>query len=55
MKPKLVKFFKDLGEKIVDVNCGEAHTIAEISTNKFYAWGQGKVKHTMPIHNVKES
>lgn len=55
MRPKLVRGFKDSGEKIVDVNCGEAYTIAEIFSGKIYAWGQGKVKQPLLINNVKAS
>ena len=54
MRPKLVRGFKDSGEKIIDVNCGEAHTIAE-TLSGIYAWGQGKVKQPLLINNVRAS
>jgi len=35
-----VSHFKD--NRVVDLNCGEAHTIVETASGRLYAWGQGK-------------
>jgi alpha-tubulin suppressor-like RCC1 family protein len=46
----LIKYFKD--DKVIDLNCGEAHTIVETSSSKFYAWGQGKAGHPLLLNNL---
>ena len=35
----LVEFFRDKNTKVVEVSCGQKHTICRTSLNKIYVWG----------------
>jgi len=39
--PELVTAFKEIGERIDNIECGYRHTIAKSTLGKVYTWGWG--------------
>lgn len=51
--PTPVKFFQN--EVVEDISCGESHTLAMLSGDRFYAWGLGRAISPTLINTLKES